>query len=119
MPPQVPAFQSQSQSAEDQPPQPRMSRRSLLRGAAVGGTAGVILAGGSAAVVDYLHSSKAGASTAAKPVVVAPVAPAAMDGPMIVYLRNTTSGDLSFFAGDGQVQVHDPALVARLVQAMK
>ena len=121
MSPQIPAFQPQPQSAEEQPPQPRMSRRSLLRGAAVGGTAGVILAGGAAAVTEYVRPAQAGinAAPAAKPVVMAPMAPAAKAGPLIVLLQDTTSGELDVFAGDGQLRLHDPALVARLLQDMK
>lgn len=49
----------------------------------------------------------------------APVAPAAIAGPLIVYLHETTSGELDVFAGDGQLRLHDPALVARLMQSMK
>lgn len=66
MPPQVPATQPQQQSVEDQP-QARMSRRSLLRGAAVGGTAGVILAGGAAAVMEFVKPSQAGINAALPP----------------------------------------------------
>jgi len=97
-----------------------MSRRSLLRGAAIGGAAGVIVAGGAGAVAELVRPSQAGiAKPAAKPVVMAPMAPAAMAGPLIVYLRDTTSGELDVFAGTGQTRLRDPALVRALLQALQ
>ena len=120
MPPQVPAFKSQPQSTEDQPRQAPMSRRSLLRGAAIGSAAGVIVAGGAGAVAELVRPSQAGiAKPAAKPVVMAPMAPAAMAGPLIVYLRDTTSGELDVFAGTGQMRLKNRALVSALLRALK
>jgi hypothetical protein len=45
--------------------------------------------------------------------------PNAMAGPLVVYLRDTTTGELDVFAGTGQVRVRNPALVAQLLRAMR
>ena len=45
-------------------------------------------------------------------------APAAADAPVVVYLRDASSGELEIFAGTSRTQVHDPALAARLARAI-
>jgi hypothetical protein len=39
--------------------------------------------------------------------------------PIVVYLRDTASGELEVFAGNSQVRLHDPAMVARLTRAVR
>jgi hypothetical protein len=47
------------------------------------------------------------------------MAPAALAGPLVVYVRDTTSGQLDVFAGTGQTRLRDPALVRALLQALQ
>jgi hypothetical protein len=42
----------------------------------------------------------------------------ASDTPVVVYLRDASSGELEIFAGTSRTQVHDPALAARLARAI-
>jgi len=83
-------------SAQEQ----RMSRRSVLRGAAVGaGAVGL-------ATVAGITPALAAAS-------------AASADPIVVYLRDAASGELEVFAGNTQVRLHDPAMAARLTRAVR
>jgi hypothetical protein len=92
-----------------------VSRRSLLRGAAGVGAVGIAAAGGAGAAVTLTRPTPA-PTDAAKPVAAMP--PNATNGPLVVYLRDTTSGELDVFAGTGQVRLHDPALVGQLLRAI-
>jgi hypothetical protein len=56
---------------------------------------------------------------ASKPVAVAPMAPTAMEGPLVVYIADTTSGLFDVFGGTGQTQVRNPALVRQLLANLK
>lgn len=85
------------------------ARRAVLRGAAGAGALGLVVASG------------AGTAMAAQAATAAPEqdqAPAATDTPVVVYLRDASSGELEIFAGTSRTQVHDPALAARLARAI-
>lgn len=105
-----------SQSHTDPPTDPaagqerpsRMSRRSVLRGAAVG--AGAVGLATVAGAVPAMASPR----TAARP----EAAHGAAVGPIVVYLRDA-SGELEIFAGDSLVKLHDPAIAARLSRAVR
>jgi len=93
-----------------------MSRRSLLRGAAGAGAVGLAAAAG--AGVAAAATRPAGQPTpppAAKPVTMAAMPEAAMAGPLVVYLRDTTTGEFDVFGDTGQVRVRNPQLVAQLL----
>ena len=86
------------------------ARRAVLRGAAGAGAIGLVAATGVGSV-----AASASAAT------VAPEdeqALAATDTPVVVYLRDASSGELEIFAGTSRTQVHDPALAARLARAI-
>jgi hypothetical protein len=94
------------------PEQPsRMSRRSVLRGAAGAGAVGLAAAAGAGAVVAATRpAAKADA---------APAATAAHAEPVVVYLRDARTGELEVFNGTSQVRFRDPALAARLLRAVQ
>ena len=93
---------------------PRMSRRSVLRGAAVGaGAVGLATIAGTVPAV-------ASPRLAARPAAANPGASAVGSAdPIVVYLRDAASGELEVFAGDSLVKLHDPAIAARLSRAVR
>ena len=86
------------------------ARRAVLRGAAGAGAIGLVAATGVGSV-----AASASAATAAPE---HEQALAATDTPVVVYLRDASSGELEIFAGTSRTQVHDPALAARLARAI-
>jgi len=91
-----------------------MSRRSVLRGAAVG--AGAIGLASVAGITPALASPR----PASRPAAGKAGAPAAASAdPIVVYLRDAASGELEVFAGNTQVRLHDPAMAARLTRAIR
>ena len=117
MPPQnyaLPQPQAQAQ------PQPGVSRRSLLRGGIVGGGIGLAVAAGAGAAVAITgNSSQTSLKPVSKPVVMAPMAPGAMEGPLVLYIADTANGVIDVFAGTGATQVRNPALVTQLLDNLK
>jgi hypothetical protein len=87
------------------------ARRSVGRGAAGAGALGLVAAAGAGTVA----AASASAATATPE---QEHAPAASDAPVVVYLRDASSGELEIFAGTSRTQVHDPALAARLARAI-
>ena len=121
MPPQPAQSQDDQQTVSAVVPQrgpSRVSRRSLLRGAAGVGAMGIAAAGGAGAAVALTRPATPARADAAQPAVMAAPPPNAMAGPLVVYLRDTTTGELDVFAGTGQVRLHDPALVRQLLRAL-
>src|SRR5215469_201171 len=120
-PPQSQPPQSQPPEQQGQaPPQPQVSRRSLLRGGVVGGGIGLAVAAGAGAAVGITrNSSQTSLKPVSKPVVMAPMAPGATAGPLVVYISDTTNGVLDVFAGTGATQIHNPALVTQLLNNLK
>jgi hypothetical protein len=115
-----PQPQAQFQPQAEGQGQPRVSRRSLLRGGLVGGGIGLAVAAGAGAAVGITrNSSQTSLEPVSKPVVMAPMAPSAMKGPLVVYISDTTNGVLDVFAGTGATQIHNPALVAQLLNNLK
>ena len=92
---------------------PRVSRRSVLRGAAGAGAVGLATAAGAGAVAAAASpGTKAAAPTAM-------AAGPANAGSLVVYLRDATTGELEVFAGTSKVRFRDPALAARLARAVQ
>jgi len=113
-------FQLQPQAQGQGRGQPQVSRRSLLRGGLVGGGIGLAVAAGAGAAVGITrNSSQASLKPVSKPVVMAPMAPSATKGPLVVYISDTTNGMLDVFGGTGATQIHNPALVAQLLNNLK
>jgi hypothetical protein len=87
------------------------ARRAVLRGAAGAGALGLVAAAGAGTVA--AASAPAAASAT-------PPDPAAARGdtPVVVYVRDVSSGELEIFAGTSQARLRDPALAARLARAI-
>jgi hypothetical protein len=97
-----------------------MSRRFVLRGAAGVGAVAAAAAAGAGAVVAFDRPAQAATlMPVSKPVKMAPMAPTAMAGPLIVYIADTTTGVLDVFGGTGATQVVNPALVRQLLANLK
>jgi hypothetical protein len=113
-------FQPEAQAQAQAQRQPRVSRRSLLRGGLVGGGIGLAVAAGAGAAVGITRDShQTSLKPVSKPLVMAPMAPSAMEGPLVVYISDTTNGVLDVFAGTGATQIHNPALVAQILNNLK
>jgi hypothetical protein len=94
-----------------------MSRRTVLRGVAGVGAVGLAAAAGAGvAVAATRPTGQTTLPPAAKPVEMAPMAPAAMAGPLVVYLSDTTTGEFDVFGGTGAVRIKNPALVSQLLK---
>jgi hypothetical protein len=97
-------------------PDRRMSRRSMLRGAATAGAAG-------------LAATAIGAA-AASPALAATSRPSSQDrgqdlsaaqthaGPIVVHVRDAKSGDIEVFSGTSQTRLRDKDLAARIARAI-
>jgi hypothetical protein len=111
MPPPEHAATPATQSPRDTPPAP--SRRSMLRGAASAGAAGLALT--ALAASPALAASQHGR----------PAAPEADHVPdhiadgeaVVVHVRNVRSGEMDVYRGTSYVRLHDRALAARLARA--
>lgn len=90
----------------------RVSRRSVLRGAAGAGAVGLAAAGGVTAVAGLTRHDTSARQDAAEPA-------DAQAGAVMVYLRDTSTGEMEVFAGTGQTTVRNPALVRELLRAIK
>ncbi len=93
-----------------------MSRRTVLRGAAGAGAVGLAAAAGVGAVVAATRPDTK--APAARPVA-ATAGRTEKGGPLVVYLRDASTGELDVFAGTTQVRFRDPALAAQLLQAVQ
>ena len=92
-----------------------VSRRSVIRGAATAGAAGLAATalGGAlspAASASTRATSRTGA--AADSEVKAPA------GPIVVHVRNAKSGDIEVFSGTSQTRLRDKDLAARIARAI-
>ena len=103
-----------SESPGPEPPairqRPDLSRRSVIRGAA--GLAGAGLAAGA-----ITGAMAAPAVAAARPARQA-AGEASPAGPVIVHVRDVTSGEMDVFAGISHARLTDPGLAARLVRGV-
>jgi len=109
--------------SDDTPREPagRISRRSVLQGAATAGAAGL-----AATALGGALSPAAAASTRAASATGAPSAtraPAGGDvkapaGPIVVHVRNAKSGDIEVFSGTSQTRLRDQDLAARIARAI-
>jgi len=119
MPPQTQADQASEPLTAPERPSP-MSRRSLLRGAAGAGAVGLAAAAGAGTVVAITRPrAETVLPPAAKPVAMAAMPHNAMAGPLVVYLADTTNGEMDVFAGAGQIRLRNPALVGQLLRNLQ
>lgn len=121
MPPQNQQAQPQPEAQFQFQPdaQPQVSRRALLRGGLVGGGVGLAVAAGAGAALGLTGTGQTSLKPVSKPVVMAPIAPGATKGPLVVYISDTSAGVLDVFAGTGATQIHNPALVTQLLNNLK
>ena len=103
-------------------PAGRVSRRSLLQGAATAGAAGLAVTalGGTLSPAAAASTRSASTGTAASTGAAAAAggevkAPA---GPIVVHVRNAKSGDIEVFSGTGQTRLRDTDLAARIARAI-
>ncbi|HYY18784.1 MAG TPA: hypothetical protein VE864_08075 [Streptosporangiaceae bacterium] len=93
----------------------RLSRRSLLQGAATAGAAGLAVTamGAAAPALAATGTTTATPSTADQ-------APDhhADTGPIVVHVRDARSGDIEVFAGTSQTRLRDKDLAARIARAI-
>jgi secreted PhoX family phosphatase len=110
----MPSHDAQHEPAE------RMSRRSLLQGAAAAGAAGLAVTAFGAAMSPAAAAASTTSSAPAHGDLKAPAggdvkAPA---GPVVVHVRNANSGDIEVFSGTSQTRLRDKDLAARIVRAI-
>jgi hypothetical protein len=92
----------------------RLSRRSVLQGAATAGAAGLV-----ATAMGAAAASPAAAATrtrAGRPRSGGEVP--ARSEPIVVHVRNARSGDIEVFSGTSQNRLRDKDLAARIVRAI-
>ncbi len=77
----------------------------IMAGAGAAATAGAVV---------VANTGSAGAASADTATTTDQAAPATASGPLVAYVQNTRSGQVSVMVGETEVVVSDPALVARL-----
>jgi uncharacterized membrane protein len=92
-----------------------VSRRSVIRGAATAGAAGLAATAFGAALSPAASASTRAASSAGAAADAEVKAPA---GPIVVHVRNAKSGDIEVFSGTSQTSLRDKDLAARIVRAI-
>ena len=90
----------------------RLSRRSMLRGAATAGAAGLAVTAIGSAV------SPAFAATSQTPSHGAPAPAPRIAGPIMVHVRDAKSGDIEVFSGTSKTRLRDKDLAARIARAI-
>jgi hypothetical protein len=90
-------------------PRHRLSRRSVLQGAATAGAAGL--------AVTALGAAASPASAATRPSSPRGGAAKAASGPLVVHVRDANSGDIEVFHGTSKTRVRDKDLAARITRA--
>ncbi len=93
----------------------RLSRRSLLQGAATAGAAGLAVTVMGAANPALAET---GRSSAPERGGQAPSTPARQAGPIVVHVRDARSGDIEVFSGTSQTRLRDTDLAARIARAI-
>jgi hypothetical protein len=93
----------------------RLSRRSLLQGAATAGAAGLaVTAVGAAATPAVAATGSPATETSHGHGAASPAA-----GPIMVHVRDAASGDIEVFSGTSQTRLRDKDLAARIARAAR
>ena len=92
-----------------------VSRRSVIRGAATAGAAGLAVTALGAALSPAASASTRAASSTGAAAGGEVKAPA---GPIVVHVRNAKSGDIEVFSGTSQTRLRDKDLAARIARAI-
>ncbi len=101
-------------SSQDAQPEAarRLSRRSLLQGAATAGAAGLaVTAIGSAASPAFAATNRSAATANQSD-------GRAHAGPMMVHVRDAKTGDIEVFSGTSKTRLRDKDLAARIARAI-
>jgi hypothetical protein len=100
----------------------RLSRRSLLQGAATAGAAGLAATaiGAAGPALAATSSPQAADQSPGRSSDQSPGQPhrGAPAGPIMVHVRDTRSGDIEVFAGTSQTRLRDKDLAARIARAI-
>lgn len=112
------ALQTDSEQGDSAAPPPPVARRTILRSVAGIGLVGAAAAVGAGAAIK-IDKSDPMLKPVSKPVEMAPIAPSAMAGPLVIYIADTANGVFEAYAGTGQTQVRNPALVKQIVANVK
>jgi nitrous oxide reductase len=90
---------------------PRLSRRTVLRGAAGAGAAGLAASALASVALPAAAATKAQIRTTR-----GPAGDGAADEAIVVHVRDAASGEIDVFRGTTQIRLHDRDLAARLVR---
>jgi hypothetical protein len=93
----------------------RLSRRSLLQGAATAGAAGLAVTTIGAAASPAVAATRTPATDASRGHDEASTAA----GPIMVHVRDAKSGDIEVFSGTSQTRLRDKDLAARIARAAR
>ena len=93
----------------------RLSRRSLLQGAATAGAAGLAVTAMGAAAPALAAT---GTATGSRRPRTRRTTTHADAGPIVVHVRDARSGDIEVFAGTSQTRLRDKDLAARIARAI-
>jgi nitrous oxide reductase len=111
----MPDFDDVSRLRPRVEPEPSvLSRRSVLRGAAGAGAAGIAATAFMGSAVPAAASTKATAAPARG----TETAREQQSGDVVVHVRDTATGEMDVFRGTTQTRVHDRELAARLASAI-
>jgi anaerobic selenocysteine-containing dehydrogenase len=94
-------------------PGSRLSRRSMLRGAATAGAAGLAVT----AMGVVASPARAAVSQSSSPDQAQDLSTAHAE-PIIVHVRDAKTGDIEVFSGEGQTRLRDKDLAARIARAI-
>ena len=89
----------------------RLSRRSLLQGAATAGAAGLAVTAMGAASPALAATNRSSAPSASH-------AASTHAGPIVVHVRDARSGDIEVFSGTSATRLRDTDLAARIARAI-
>ena len=90
----------------------RLSRRSLLQGAATAGAAGLAVTTIGAAASPAIAATRTPTQNATPEMSTAA-------GPIMVHIRDAKSGDIEVFSGTSQTRLRDKDLAARIARAAR
>jgi len=99
--------QDANRTADEGSPGRRLTRRSLLQGAATAGAAGIAVTAMGAAAAPALAATPAPQQSGH-----------VTTEPIVVHVRDARSGDIEVFAGTSQTRVRDKDLAARIARAI-
>jgi coproporphyrinogen III oxidase len=112
----MPSHDTQSSPSEG------VSRRSVIRGAATAGVAGLAATALSGALSPAASASTRASGAAGTGASAASAAAGtelkASGGPIVVHVRNAKTGDIEVFSGTSQTRLHDTDLAARIARAI-